>query len=67
MLSHGELGHGSLEFEIKPKAIEFFVENEIKATLIGAGAWHSVVVTESGDAYVFGWNKNNAIGLDDVR
>lgn len=67
--SHGELGSGSLEFLKTPRLIEFFPENDIKIMDICTGAWHNLALTESGDAYVWGWNRGNALGLncDEVR
>uniref|UniRef100_A0A914BXP2 RCC1 domain-containing protein 1 n=1 Tax=Acrobeloides nanus TaxID=290746 RepID=A0A914BXP2_9BILA len=62
--NHGELGCGSLEFEKKPKTIEFFRENNIKVVDISAGSWHSAAVTNTGDCYTWGWNRNGALGLD---
>ncbi|RHZ85592.1 hypothetical protein Glove_63g70 [Diversispora epigaea] len=61
---YGQLGHGnliSLDKSDKPKVIEFL--QGLKITSIACGAWHSAVISDSGDLYTFGWNNLGRLGI----
>uniref|UniRef100_A0A915D8W0 Uncharacterized protein n=1 Tax=Ditylenchus dipsaci TaxID=166011 RepID=A0A915D8W0_9BILA len=60
--SHGELGHGILNSELKPKKVEMFSEAEISVVQISAGGWHSCALTSDGDLYGWGWNNHGQLG-----
>jgi alpha-tubulin suppressor-like RCC1 family protein len=39
-----------------------FISEQLHIVDIAAGSWHSIVLTDSGDAYGFGWNNNGQLG-----
>merc|ERR1712228_26581 len=49
-----QLGHLHAVNESKPKKIEFFINNQIKAKKCLAGYGHSGVISEENDLYIFG-------------
>ncbi|KAF5296640.1 hypothetical protein FQR65_LT10180 [Abscondita terminalis] len=61
--SRGQLGHGHLEDELEPKIVEAL--DGIKMKMISAGGWHSCAISEEGDLYVWGWNSNGQLGLNE--
>lgn len=60
--SKGQLGLESLDdsFE-QQKEIEAL--SGIKIMQISAGGWHSLVLSEFGDIYAFGWNESGQLGI----
>ncbi|XP_028306088.1 RCC1 domain-containing protein 1 isoform X2 [Gouania willdenowi] len=59
--SHGQLGHGGLTPEEKPKPVEALWGMIMGS--VSAGGWHSVCVSDGGDLYVWGWNESGQLGL----
>ncbi|XP_045190309.2 uncharacterized protein LOC123547349 [Mercenaria mercenaria] len=61
--SRGQLGHGEISVDLQktPRCIDTF--SGIFVISIAAGGWHSTAVTDSGDAYVWGWNESGQLGL----
>ncbi|XP_038622945.1 RCC1 domain-containing protein 1 [Tachyglossus aculeatus] len=58
---HGQLGHGTLEPEREPRAVEAL--QGLPGARVAAGAWHSLCLTETGDVYVWGWNESGQLAL----
>ncbi|KAK3912810.1 RCC1 domain-containing protein 1 [Frankliniella fusca] len=61
--SRGQLGHGNLESEEKPRLVEAL--SGIQVLRISAGAWHNAVVSSSGDLYTWGWGTDGQLGIDE--
>ncbi|MBN3282946.1 RCCD1 protein, partial [Polyodon spathula] len=59
--SHGQLGHGSVESQSEPLAVE--VLRGLPMGDVAAGGWHSVCISAGGDLYVWGWNEAGQLGL----
>ncbi|TRY75321.1 hypothetical protein TCAL_00742 [Tigriopus californicus] len=57
--SRGQLGHGSLNSEEKPRLITALDGMKIKK--IAAGGWHSAVISQFDDLYMFGWNESGQL------
>lgn len=60
--SRGQLGHGNIE-NILDKAKIVEAMHGVKCKSIAAGGWHSLVLSEIGDVYVFGWNESGQLGM----
>lgn len=63
--SRGQLGHGNLEDELESKQIIALAG--IKIIKIAAGGWHSCALSIEGDLYIWGWNGNGQLGLQDNK
>lgn len=61
--SRGQLGHGDLEPEEKPRLVETLAGMQV--CCISVGAWHNAAVTSSGDLYTWGWGTDGQLGIDD--
>ncbi|XP_034256018.1 RCC1 domain-containing protein 1 isoform X2 [Thrips palmi] len=59
--SRGQLGHGDLEPEESPRIVDALAG--VAVSQISAGAWHSAVVTSSGDLYTWGWGSDGQLGI----
>ncbi|XP_056908242.1 RCC1 domain-containing protein 1 isoform X1 [Takifugu flavidus] len=59
--SHGQLGHGVLTSEEKPRAVEALWG--MPMVCVATGGWHSVCISDGGDLYVWGWNESGQLGL----
>ncbi|OXB77575.1 UNVERIFIED_CONTAM: hypothetical protein H355_002884 [Colinus virginianus] len=58
---HGQLGHGSVESERRPRVVEALRGVPVRA--VAAGGWHSACVSDGGDLYVWGWNESGQLAL----
>jgi len=59
--TRGQLGHGILASEYKPKLI--MALDGMRIRKIAAGGWHSAVISEFNDLYMFGWNESGQLAL----
>jgi alpha-tubulin suppressor-like RCC1 family protein len=57
--SRGQLGHGSLSGEEKPRLISAL--DGLRVRKIAAGGWHSAVISYADDLYMFGWNESGQL------
>lgn len=57
--SRGQLGHGNLASEDKPKLIMALDGMRIKK--VAAGGWHSACISQYDDLYMFGWNESGQL------
>ncbi|KAG8223575.1 hypothetical protein J437_LFUL003039 [Ladona fulva] len=57
----GQLGHDMLEDEDSPREVDALSGLNVKS--VAAGGWHSVAITATGDAYVWGWNTSGQLGM----
>ncbi|XP_030587326.1 probable E3 ubiquitin-protein ligase HERC3 [Archocentrus centrarchus] len=57
---HGQLGHNSLQDELRPRLIAELWGS--KVTKIACGSYHTLVLTESKKVYSFGCNKQGQLG-----
>jgi len=57
--SRGQLGHGVLSNEEKPRLVSALDGMKIKK--IAAGGWHSAVLSQFDDLYMFGWNESGQL------
>ena len=57
--TRGQLGHGTIESSYEPVLIENF--SYVKD--IECGGWHSSLIDENNNAYMWGWNLNGQLGL----
>lgn len=58
--SHGQLGHGDLLWKPTPRLVEAL--RGVRISSVAAGGSHSLVLSEAGDAYSFGWNGQGQLG-----
>jgi len=61
----GQLGVGDIEDEILPKEVLSLSGKTI--TKIACGGNHTLVVTDVGDVYSWGWNSSGQLGLGDTN
>ncbi|KAL3020747.1 hypothetical protein AAZX31_05G160900 [Glycine max] len=59
---HGCLGHGNEECALVPKVVEEL--KNVKAVHVAAGDYTTFVVSDSGDAYSFGYGESGTLGHD---
>ncbi len=57
--SRGQLGHGSLASEEHPRLVQAL--DGLRARKVEAGGWHSAVVSQFDDLYMFGWNESGQL------
>ena len=57
--SRGQLGHGNLASEEKPKLI--MALDGMRIRKIAAGGWHSACISQYDDLYMFGWNESGQL------
>jgi len=61
--SRGQLGNGTAD------KVDSFVEVEllqpVKIIDIAAGGWHSLVLSDTGDLYSWGWNESGQVGTSE--
>ncbi|XP_048005793.1 RCC1 domain-containing protein 1-like [Leguminivora glycinivorella] len=60
-----QLGHGDLNSIDSPKELEAL--SGIHITMISAGGWHSLALSESGDLYAWGWNETGQLGIKETE
>ncbi|GMR45509.1 hypothetical protein PMAYCL1PPCAC_15705, partial [Pristionchus mayeri] len=63
--SHGELGTGRV-CSSPTEFVEVDLPDDVIVKDIAAGAWHSVAITDSNDVYMWGWNRDQQLGVDQV-
>ncbi|KAK6939373.1 Regulator of chromosome condensation, RCC1 [Dillenia turbinata] len=61
----GQLGHGDLIQRDRPTVVSELSKHKIIRA--GAGRCHSVVVTDSGNSFAFGWNKHGQLGSGSIK
>lgn len=61
--SYGQLGQGDLVERFEPTPITHDSLAGVKIIDIKAGSRHSVLVSDSGDVYVMGYNQNGYLGI----
>ena len=59
--TRGQLGHSDIQSKPEPCVINALAGLPMKA--IACGHWHSVVLSQSGDMYSWGWNEHGQLGL----
>lgn len=59
--TRGQLGHGDILPRIEPCVIHALAGLPMKA--IACGNWHSLVLSQDGDVYSWGWNEHGQLGL----
>lgn len=57
--SRGQLGHGTLSSEPRPRLVSAL--DGLRVTKIAAGGWHSAVISQFDDLYMFGWNESGQL------
>jgi len=57
--SRGQLGHGTMASEERPRLV--MALDGMKIIKIAAGGWHSAAISESHDLYMFGWNESGQL------
>lgn len=58
----GALGHGDKAHHFKPKRVKYFVDNNIKIAQIGAGLYHNIALSETGEFYTWGRGQYGVLG-----
>ena len=53
----GKLGHGDTKDQKQPKMVEFFEKNNIKVKDAVAGEKHTIVLSDKGEVYTFGYGR----------
>ena len=53
----GKLGHGDTNNQDQPKMVEFFEKNNIKVKDAVAGERHTIVLSDKGEVYTFGYGR----------
>lgn len=61
--TRGQLGHGDLTSRSDPTLIQALAGVPMRS--IACGLWHSLVLSRTGDAYSWGWNRDGQLGLRD--
>lgn len=59
---HGQLGHGNLEPVHTPRLVEPL--DGVALVGAAAGGWHSAALSETGDLYLWGWNRDGQLAAD---
>lgn len=59
---HGRLGHGDERRREAPTIVEALKDELIFAAAVACGAQHTLVLSDSGDVYAFGWNMYGQCG-----
>lgn len=62
--SRGQLGTGDLESSETLYEVEAL--SGLRVVAISAGGWHTAVITDEGDLYTWGWNKQGQLGFPTV-
>ena len=57
--SRGQLGHGNLMSEDKPRLI--MALDGMRIRKVAAGGWHSACISQYDDLYMFGWNESGQL------
>ena len=57
--SRGQLGHGNLVSEDKPKLV--MALDGMRIRKVAAGGWHSACISQYDDLYMFGWNESGQL------
>ncbi|XP_010263933.1 PREDICTED: protein RCC2 homolog isoform X1 [Nelumbo nucifera] len=61
----GQLGHGDMLQRDRPTVVSDL--SKYKIIKAGAGRSHTVVVTEDGSSFSFGWNKHGQLGSGSIK
>ncbi|KAK6938922.1 Regulator of chromosome condensation, RCC1 [Dillenia turbinata] len=61
----GQLGHGDLIQRDRPTVVSELSKHKIIRA--GAGRCHSVLVTNGGNSFAFGWNKHGQLGSGSIK
>ncbi|XP_072935573.1 RCC1 domain-containing protein 1 [Epargyreus clarus] len=56
-----QLGHGNIDNQDRPREVRAL--GGINIVKIRAGGWHTAVLSEYGDLYIWGWNNSGQLGL----
>lgn len=59
--SRGQLGHGDILPRPEPCLVSALAGLPVKA--VACGSWHCLALSECGDVYSWGWNKDGQLGL----
>lgn len=62
---NGQLGHGDMLQRGRPTVVSEL--SKYKIIRAGAGRGHTVVVTDEGSSFSFGWNKHGQLGLGSLK
>jgi len=57
--SRGQLGHGNLLSEDKPRLV--MALDGMRIRKVAAGGWHSACISQYDDLYMFGWNESGQL------
>jgi alpha-tubulin suppressor-like RCC1 family protein len=60
---NGQLGTGDTEDSLQPRLVSALAGKRVSG--VAAGAEHSVLCTEDGEVYAFGWGRYGNLGLGD--
>lgn len=55
----GKLGHGNTSDVSEPKIIDYFQKNNIKVKDAVAGERHTIVLSDKGEVYTFGYGRKD--------
>ncbi|XP_042508399.1 protein RCC2 homolog [Macadamia integrifolia] len=61
----GQLGHGDYVQRDRPTVVSDLLKH--KVIRAGAGRCHTVVVTNDGNSFTFGWNKHGQLGSGSIK
>ena len=61
----GQLGHGDQENQYVPKVIESL--SDVRVAAIAAGMEHSLVLSDAGTVFTFGWGGQGQLGFPPVQ
>ncbi|KAM4617699.1 secretion-regulating guanine nucleotide exchange factor [Discoglossus pictus] len=64
--SYGQLGHGNRDDLLLPQQLTGFPDNQQTIRSISGGGGHSAAVTDAGELYVCGQNKDGQLGLNNT-
>ena len=62
---YGQLGHGDCSSQKLPKLIDFFIEHKKNAKSISCGHKFSIVLSDDGLVFSFGFGKHGELGHGD--
>lgn len=59
---HGQLGHGTVQVQLKPAPILSLMRRQLSAKCIALGSHHSAMIAMDGELYTWGSNRNGCLG-----
>ncbi|CAI5740081.1 unnamed protein product [Hyaloperonospora brassicae] len=59
---YNQLGHGSIQDESVPVAVDALYGLDSEVVQVACGNWHTAALTASGDVYTWGWGKDGQLG-----